>query len=264
VGGDYGEGIYVITMNIVIAVKQIADLHQIRIRNREPVLDNVPMVLGDIDKSALEAAVELKETSGGRVIVLSAGNKEIEDTVKEALAAGGDEAVLIEDDTLADANSSVIAGVLAAAIRKIDDVGVILFGEGSADNYSGRVVSAVAANLGYPQVGYARQIELDGSLARVTRSLEDSDEIIEVTLPAVISVVSEIKEPKIPSVTSILKARKKPKEVYRLDELCIEIPAEKNVTTISNLAPVSERKGIVINSVDELVKILESERRMER
>jgi electron transfer flavoprotein beta subunit len=172
--------------------------------------------------------------------------------------------VLIEDDTLADADSSVIAEVLAAAIRKIDDVGVILFGEGSADNYSGRVVSAVAANLGYCQVGYAKQIEVDDSLARVTRSLEDSDEIIEVPLPAVISVVSEIKEPKIPSVTSILKARKKPKEVYRLDELGIEIPAEKNVTTISNLAPVSERKGIVVKSVDDLIKILESEKRLER
>jgi electron transfer flavoprotein beta subunit len=251
-------------MNIVVAVKQIPDLQQIRIRNREPVLDNIPMVLGDIDKSALEAAVELKESVQGRVIVVSAGNKEIEDTVKEALAAGGDEAVLIEDDTLADADSSVIAEVLAAAIRKIDDVGVILFGEGSADNYSGRVVSAVAANLGYCQVGYAKQIEVDDSLARVTRSLEDSDEIIEVPLPAVISVVSEIKEPKIPSVTSILKARKKPKEVYRLDELGIEIPAEKNVTTISNLAPVSERKGIVVKSVDDLIKILESEKRLER
>ncbi|MBN2517079.1 MAG: electron transfer flavoprotein subunit beta/FixA family protein [Deltaproteobacteria bacterium] len=251
-------------MNIVVAVKQIPDLQQIRIRDRRPVLDYVPCVLGDIDKSALEAAVELKESVQGRVIVVSAGNGEIEDTVKEALAAGGDEAVLVEDDTLADADSSVVAKVLAAAIRKIDDVGVILFGEGSADNYSGRVVSAVAADLGYPQVGYAKQIEVDGPLARVTRSLEDSDEIIEVPLPAVISVVSEIKEPRIPSVTSILKARKKPKAIYRLDDLGIEIPSGKNITTISNLAPVSERKGIVVKSVDELVKILKSERRLER
>jgi electron transfer flavoprotein beta subunit len=251
-------------VNIVVAVKQIPDLQQIRIRGREPVLDNIPMVLGDIDKSALEAAVELRESTQGRVIVVSAGNKEIEDTVKEALAAGGDEAVLIEDDTLADADSSVIAEVLAAAIQRIDDVGLILFGEGSADNYSGRVVSAVAAILGYPQVGYARQIELSGSQARVTRSLEDTEEIIEVPLPAVISVVWEIKEPKIPSVTSILKARKKPKKIYQFDDLDIKISAEKNVTTISNLAPVSERKGFVLKSVDELIKVLEIEKRLER
>jgi len=245
-------------------VKQIPDLHQIRIRNREPVLDNIPMVLGDIDKSALEVAVELKESVQGRVIVVSAGNEEIKDTIKEALAAGADEAVLIEDDNLTDAESSVIAGVLAAAIRKIDGVDIILFGEGSADNYSGRVVSGVAAILGYPQVGYAKQIELNDSLVRVTRSLENSDEIIEAPLPAVISVVSEIKEPKIPSVTSILKARKKPKEIYRPDDLGIQIPDEKKVVTISNLAPISERKGIVVESVDELVKVLESTGRLER
>lgn len=249
-------------MNIVVAVKQIRDLHYIRIRNREPVLDDVPMVLGDIDKSALEAAVELKESVNGRVIVISAGNKEIEDTVKEALAAGGDEAVLIEDDSLSDTDSLIIAQVLAAAIRKIDDVGIILFGEGSADNYSGRVVSAVAGILGYPQLGYVREIKLNGSLARVTRSLEDADEIIEVPLPAVVSVVSEIKEPKIPSVKSILQARKKPKEVYRLDDLGIEIPFEKYITTMSNLAPVSERKGFVVTSVDELAEILKKERKL--
>jgi len=249
-------------MNIVVAVKQIPDLQQIRIRNREPVLDNIPMVLGDIDKSALEMAVELRESVQGRVIVVSAGNKEIEDTIKEALAAGADEAVLIEDDSLADAESLVIAGVLAAAIRKIDDVGIILFGEGSADNYSGRVVSGVAANLGYPQVGYAKQIELNDPLARITRSLENSDEIIEVPLPAVISVVSEIREPKIPSVTSILKARKKPKEIYRPNDLGTPISDEKKIVTISNRAPISERKGIVVESVDELIKVLKSKGRL--
>ncbi|HEU18073.1 MAG TPA: electron transfer flavoprotein beta subunit/FixA family protein [Deltaproteobacteria bacterium] len=251
-------------MNIIVAMKQVPDLHHIRIRNREPVLDDIPMVLGDIDKSALAAAVELKETTQGRVIIMSAGNRKIRDTVKEALAAGGDEAILIEDDDLADEDSSVIAGVLAAAIQRIGDVGIVVFGEGSADNYSGRVFSAVAAILGYPQVGYAKRIELNDSLARVTRSLEDSDEIIEVPLPAVISVVSEIKEPRIPSVKNILKARKKPTAVYHLNELCVEVPAEKNITTISNLAPVSRRKGIVITSVDELAKILKNDRKPDR
>ena len=129
-------------MNIIVAMKQVPDLHHIRIRNREPALDDIPIVLGDIDKSALAAAVELKETTQGRVIIMSAGNGKIRDTVKEALAAGGDEAILIEDDDLADADSSVIAGVLAAAIQRIGDVGIVVFGEGSADNYSGRVFSA--------------------------------------------------------------------------------------------------------------------------
>jgi electron transfer flavoprotein beta subunit len=82
-------------MNIVVAMKQIPDLQQIRIRNRKPVFDDVPMTLGAIDKNALELGVSIKENLGGKVTVLSAGNEDLEDTIKEALAAGADEAFLI-------------------------------------------------------------------------------------------------------------------------------------------------------------------------
>jgi len=246
-------------VKIVVAVKQIPDLQQIRIRDRRPVLDNVPRVLGDIDKSALEAGVALKESTEGKLIIVSAGDKELDDTMKEALAAGADEAVLIKDCQFTGGESFLIAKVLAAAIRKIDDVGLILFGEGSADNYSGQVVSGVAELLEYPQVGYANNIEVGDNRARVTRSLEDCEEIVEVSLPVIISVVSEIKEPRIPSVTSILKAGKKPKEIYGLSDLAISNPEESKVSVDSNLAPLSERKGVNVTSVDELIKILESE-----
>ena len=130
-------------MNIVVALKQVPDLQQIRLRNRQPVLDDVPLTLGNIDKNALEAAVALKEAQGGNVIALSAGDENIEDTIKEALAAGADEAFLVADDQLQGAESSWIATVLAEAVKKIDQVDLLLFGEGSADNYSGQVGSRV-------------------------------------------------------------------------------------------------------------------------
>jgi electron transfer flavoprotein beta subunit len=99
-------------MNIVVAMKQIPDLQQIRIRQRQPVLDGVPAALGMIDKNALEAAVLLKEKEGGQVIVLSAGNEEVEETVKEALAAGADQAFLVIDDSIENADGSVKAPIL--------------------------------------------------------------------------------------------------------------------------------------------------------
>lgn len=246
-------------MNIVVAMKQIPDLKQIRIRNREPVFDDVPLTLGDIDKNALEAGVNLKEAGDDiKVTVLSASNEDVEDTVKEALAAGADEAFLIMDDELNGAESSIIAQVLAAGIKRMEDVGLILFGEGSGDNYSGQVGSRVAELLDLPQVGYASAIEIKGTTALVTRSLEDSDEVIEVNLPAVVTVVASINEPRIPSVTQILKAGKKPKEVLELDELDIS-NQESQLDTISNLAPESDRKRIVVKNVDELVQALKSE-----
>ncbi len=245
-------------MNIVVAMKQIPDLQQIRIRNRQPVLDNVPLTMGDIDKNALEAGVNLRDEHGGKVIVLSAGNEDVEDTVKEALAAGADEAFLVIDDSLDGAESGTIANVLATSIKQIEEPSLILFGEGSGDNYSGQVGSRVAEILNLPQVSFASSIEIKENQAVVTRVLEDGDEIVQVDLPAVVSVLANINEPRIPSVTQILKAGRKPMEVLELGELKVDAGKDL-VVTESNLAPETERKKVVVKSVDELIQALTTE-----
>lgn len=245
-------------MNILVAVKQIPDLQQVRIRNRQPVLDDVPLTLGNIDKNALEAAVSLKEQLDGKIIAISVGTETVEDTIKEALAAGADEAYLVADDKLAGLESAGAAALLAEIIKKIDDVGLILCGEGSGDNYSGQVGSRIAQILGLPQACYAGAIEVNNNnTVRVTRLLDDEEEIVELPLPAVISVVAGINEPRIPSVTQILKAGKKPMELMTMDDMQYQV--EKQVDTISNLAPDSERRQIRVNSVPELVQALKAE-----
>lgn len=241
-------------MNIVVAMKQIPDLKQIRFRNRQPVLDDVSLTFGNIDKNALEAGVRLKEAIGGKVIVVAAGSQALEDTIKEALAAGADEAILIVSDLLENAESTVSAELIAQAISKLDDVGIIIFGEGSGDNYSGQVGSRVAGILGLPQAAYVKSLEISGTTASIMRSLEDCEEILEAQLPLVITVLADINEPRIPSVTQILKAGKKPKEVLELAP-----PAVGKIETMSSLAPEMQRKQIIMNNVDELIKALEAE-----
>jgi len=245
-------------MNIVVAIKQIPDLQQLRIRNRQPVFDGVPYALGLIDKNALEAGLQLKEASGNNVIVVSVGNEEVEETIKEALAAGADEAYLVLDDDLANLESTQSAALLAALIKKIDDVGIIIFGEGSGDNYSGQVGPRVAEILSLPEVGCASRIELNGDTAIITRCLEDADESLEVQMPLVVTVLGDINEPRIPSVTQILKAGKKPKEIFEVSDLGLEL-AVKSISTISNLAPENERKRIAVKNVEELVAALRTE-----
>ncbi|NLB51776.1 MAG: electron transfer flavoprotein subunit beta/FixA family protein [Syntrophomonadaceae bacterium] len=246
-------------MNIVVAMKQIPDLQQIRIRNRQPVFEDVPLTLGPIDKNALEAAVAIKEQLEAQVTVLSAGDENVEDTVKEALAAGADQCYLVLDDALKNAESSVTAEVLAAALKQMEDKpDLILFGEGSGDNYSGQVGSRVAAILDLPQVGYASAIEVGEGKAVVTRSLENCEEVVEVTLPAVVTVIAGINEPRIPSVSQILKAGRKPKEIVEPDELNLDLENAKT-DTLSNLAPETQRKRVVVKSVDELIQALTSE-----
>ena len=246
-------------MNIVVAMKQIPDLQQIRIRDRQPIFEDVPLTLGSIDKNALEAAVQIKEQQDAQVTVLSVGDENVEDTIKEAMAAGADQCYLVLDDELKDAESSVTATILAAALQQMEDKpDLILFGEGSGDNYSGQVGSRVAAILDLPQVGFASSIVVEGGRATITRSLENSEEVVEVSLPAVVTVMADINEPRIPSVSQILKAGRKPKEIVEPDELDVSIEAGK-IDTISNLAPETERKRIVVKSVDELIQALSSE-----
>ncbi|MCR4400463.1 MAG: electron transfer flavoprotein subunit beta/FixA family protein [Syntrophomonadaceae bacterium] len=246
-------------MNIVVAMKQVPDLQQIRIRDRQPVMENVPLTLGAIDRNALEAAVRLKEAGDATVTVLMAGNGEVEETVKEALAAGADRACLVVDEALQEADGAVVAQVLAAAIRGMEDVKLVLFGEGSADNYSGQVGSRVAALLGWPQVGFAASLEVEGDTVRVVRALEDEDEVLESPAPLVVTVLGDINEPRIPSVSQILKAGRKPKEVLEPRELGVEVAARNTTATVSSEAPDTRREGRRLHSVEELLAVLRAE-----
>lgn len=248
-------------MNIVVPMKQIPDLQQVRIRNRKPLVEDAPKVFSEIDKNALEAAVQLKEAGAAdEVIALAFADEDVEDTVKEAAAAGADRAVLVEDDDAYNTPSSQVAQVLAAAIKGIDGADLIVFGEGSGDNYSGQVASRVAGILGLPQVGFAHKIEIDGDTAKVTRALEDEYETVSVKLPAVISVVAGLNTPRLPSVMQVLKAGKKPKDILELDDLDVEVDIDAaDVETVSNLAPEVNRKNIIVKDVDELVAQLKAE-----
>lgn len=241
-------------MNIVVAMKQIPDLQQMRIRDRKPVFDDVPYTFGNIDKNALEAAVELKEAGDAKVTVLCVGTEELEDTVKEALAAGADEAKLVIHEEELD--SAMNARLIAAAVKN-SEADLLLFGEGSGDNYSSQVGSRVAQILGLPQVNYAVEIDIQDGNAIVTRSLEDCDEVIKVRLPAVVSVAADLNHPRIPSVMQILKAGKKPKQILETGEMDVKV--DPMIKTNRNLAPQMKRKLIKVKSVEELMQTLRKE-----
>lgn len=253
-------------MNIFVCVKQTVDMQQVRIRKetREPVLESIPLTISTIDKNALEEAVRLKEKGGGKVLVLSVGPETVDETIKEALAMGADEAILVTAPELNRAESSITAIVLARAIQQAESCDLILLGEGSADNYSGQVGPRLAELLSLPQVTYVKSMEVAGRTLKAVRSLEDFWEEVEVELPALVTVVSEINEPRIPSVTQILRAGKKPKKNLRPADLQLNMKElGRSVETLSNLAPLQERKGILfkegLKEMPGLVKVLEEE-----
>lgn len=243
-------------MHIVVAMKQIPDLQQIRIRDRQPILDEVPLTFGDIDKTALEAAVQIKEQQEAKVTALCVGSSQLEDTVKEALAIGADEAMIVEWNEALESSQS--AQMIAAAINRTEGADLLLLGEGSGDNYSSQVGSRVAQLLGWPQVSYVSRIAIQDGKAFVSRSLEDCTQQLEVQLPAVIAVNSDLSEVRLPSVTQILKAGKKPRNTMAFSELGIPQP-EPLTEVVANLAPESSRKQIEVKTVEALIQALQDE-----
>ena len=233
-------------VDIVVCVKTNPDLQMVRIKNREAVTEAVPYKIGDLEKNALEAAVALRDAVGGKVtaLCLAEGNRKAAEDVKVALAMGADEAVVIDDPELKAPDQAAVAAALAAAVKKIGACDLLLFGEGSTDNYSGQVGARVAELLGVPQIGYARKIEVAEGVVRGERSMDDMIETLEAPLPAVVTVVSEINEPRIPGLMQIMKAKSKPLQVWALADLGLEAPAPVR-EIVSNLAEEQDRKNIL-------------------
>jgi electron transfer flavoprotein beta subunit len=272
-------------MRIIVCMKQILDLEKIRIKadTREPVLEGLPVHFGDFEKNALEEAVRIKEKHGDpsavsgqgvgynvvQITAVAIGSPKLKDTIKEALAIGADEAIILTDPLFGGSDTMGSARTLAKVIEKIGEYDLILLGEGSTDNHSGQVPSRLAELLGLPQVTYVRELQvLEGKRLRAVRDLEDALLVVEVNLPAIVSVTGEINQPRLPPLTAILKAARKPTKTWGPNDIGITaaevgVSASK-ITVLSNLAPALERKqvlfeGEVGESVDSLVKALERE-----
>jgi electron transfer flavoprotein beta subunit len=259
-------------MHIIVCMKQVLDLEKIRIKpeTREPVLEGVPVRLGDFEKNALEAAVRIKETREGvKVTVVSIGTPKLKDTIKEALAIGADEAILLTGPEFQGSDAMGSSRTLAKVIEKIGDYDLILLGEGSTDEYSGQVPPRLAEILNLPQVTYVRELELlDSERIQAVRDLDDVLELVEVSLPVVVSVTSELNQPRLPPLTAILKAARKPLSIWGAEDIDIsmdEVGVKASAfEQLSNLAPAQQRKEILFegdidSTVKEVLKALEQE-----
>ncbi len=234
-------------MDIVVCVKTNPDLEMVRVKDRVAQTEGVPYKIGDLEKNALEAAVALREAGAAAKVTalcLAEGNRKAAEDIKTALAMGADEAVVVDDPALADPDEAAVAAALAVAVKKIGACDLLLFGEGSSDNYTGQVGARVAELLGLPQIGYARKVEAADGAVRCERSMDDMIETVEAPLPAAVTVVSEINEPRIPGLMQIMKAKSKPLQVWSLADLGLEAPAPVR-EIVSNLAKEQDRKHIV-------------------
>ena len=236
-------------MNTVACYKITPDNQDVAVAPDGSIdLAHAAMVLGEYDLMAIEEAAKVAEATEGRAVLLTAGGEALGDTklVKAALSRGASELYSVSDPVLADADAFQTATVLAAALGKME-YDLVICGEGSADRYEQQVGSLLGSLLGLPVVNAVSSIEpRDGSVV-VERALENEVEVLEVALPAVVSVTTDINLPRIPQLKDILAAGKKPVTTWTLDEVgglssaCVE--------TVSVKAPGNvERKKVVYES----------------
>lgn len=259
-------------VRIVVCVKQVIDLSQIRFKSdgRTPVLEGLPLLIGAFEKNAVEEAVRIKGAREDvQVIALAAGSAKLKDTIKEPLAMGADEAVLVIDTALEASDALGSATILAAAIEKIGEADLILCGEGSDDEYTGQVPTRIAELMDLPQITTVRGLEImDDSKVRATRDLEGYLETVDCEPPVVISVTSELNTPRLPPLTAILKAGRKPVQEWSLADIGVGADLvgmeAAQVRVLSSLAPEQDRKNIILEGtleeqLDALLRALEHE-----
>jgi electron transfer flavoprotein beta subunit len=203
-----------VPMNIIVCVKQVIDPEappqsfQINPSTSTAEMRGASPVIDPYGEYAVEAALKIKDAGDAGITIIAKGNNLLREVVKKPLAMGADALVLLEDEAFENGDSWSNAGALAAAIGKLADYDLILCGREASDTNAGQTGPGIAEILGIPCVTLARKIEINDDLAKIERVTIDGYEVVETTLPAVITVSNEIGEARYPTIKGIMGAKK--------------------------------------------------------
>ena len=199
-------------MHAIVCIKQVPDTTEVKVNPDTGTLirEGVPSIINPFDTYAIEEALLWRERFGGRVTVVSMGPPQAEDALREAIAMGADEAILLSDRAFAGADTLATAYTLAAAIRQIGDYDLVICGRQAIDGDTGQVGPGIANRLGIPQLTYVskiRQIDFETGTITVERLVEEGCEVVASTLPAVITVNKDVNQPRYPDFKGVIRSR---------------------------------------------------------
>ncbi|MFC2001682.1 electron transfer flavoprotein subunit beta/FixA family protein, partial [Chloroflexota bacterium] len=215
-------------MNMIVCVKQVIDPEappasfKIDAATNKAVMQNVPPVIDPYGEYAVEASLKIKDAKGGKITAISLGANLLREVVKKPLSMGADELVLLEDAAFTEGDSWSTAYALAMAIKKVGEYDLILCGRESSDSNAGQVGPAIAEILGLPSVTLVKKIDITDGTAKVERLTADGYEIIDISLPAVVTVSNEIGEPRYPTIKGIMAAKKVEPIVWQPADIGVE------------------------------------------
>ena len=204
-------------MNIVVCIKQVPDTAEVKINPETGTLirEGVPSIINPFDEYAIEEALCLREKFRGKVTIITMGPPQAISALRQAVAMGADEAVLLSDRAFAGSDTWSTSYTLAAAIRKVGAVDIILCGKQAIDGDTGQVGPGIAVQLGITTLTYVSRIhrvepEPAPGVIEVERSLDEGREIVETRLPALLTVVKDINIPRLAAIADVRRAVRMP------------------------------------------------------
>jgi len=196
-------------MNIVVCIKQVPDTAEVRINPETNTLirDGVPTIINPYDMHAIEAGLQIKDITRGKITVITMGPPQAETALREAISMGADDALLLSDRAFAGSDTWATAYTLSKAIAKIG-ADIIICGKQAIDGDTAQVGPEIAEFLNIPHIAYIRKIEdVKSDSIRVQRLMDEGYDIVESTLPVLLTVVKELNEPRLPSLKGKIAAK---------------------------------------------------------
>ncbi len=253
-------------MDIIVCLKQTFDTEAKIVIDGSGKIDptGVNLVINPYDEFAVEEALKLREKFGGQVTLVSMGGERVQESLRTALAMGCDEAILISDPALDSPDEWVTAKVLAKAVSQLP-YDIILTGRIAVDDGSAQVAVRMADELNIPSVSCIQKLEIEDGKALATREIDGGTELIEVSLPTVLTAQKGLNVPRYPSMMGIMKAKKKEIKVLNLGDLgmsAADLPRKMNITKYS--LPTPRKGGVKVSgeaasAAKELARLLREE-----
>ncbi|MCG6551037.1 MAG: electron transfer flavoprotein subunit beta/FixA family protein [Candidatus Magnetominusculus sp. LBB02] len=256
-------------MKIIVCIKQVPDTAEVRINPQTNTLirDGVPSIINPYDTHAIEAALAIKDVHGADVTVLTMGPPQAEAALREAVAMGADDAVLLTDRAFAGSDTWATAFTLAAAIKFLG-CDIALCGKQAIDGDTAQVGPAIAEFMDIPHISYISKIEaVSADAITVCRLMDEGYDVVQAPLPVLLTVVKELNRPRMASLKGKMRAKKI--EIRKLTSLDLSLDKnnlglEGSPTQVKNIfAPEIKKDRIVIGGTaeeqtDELISILKA------
>lgn len=213
-------------MNIIICIKQVPDSAEVKINPETGTMvrEGVPSIINPFDMHAIEAGLQIRERAGGKVTVITMGPPQAESALRDAIAMGADQAVLLSDRAFAGSDTWATSYTLSRAIQKIG-ADIIICGKQAIDGDTAQVGPETAEFLDIPHISYVRKIEsITQESIKVQRMMDEGYDLVESSLPVLLTVVKELNEPRMPSLKGKMAAKKAVISIWGM----ADIPADEN------------------------------------